>query len=356
DAEPSRQRTNDLEWINKYDQSPRAKLRKKHNEKLQKLIDKHDLKLKRSAKIITTNDTSNVVNMSKTVLTHEQMYVLSKGLKYVPTPSSLNVIDIITNSEKSLFNVPKIFKQAAFAEISTYVSKWKKPEHNNLSKEERLALKQIKCNPAITVVTADKGGKVVVMDRDTYVLQIEEHLNNRNIYENVKDPTNLIKKIFVDELNLRKETIKFTYEFEKDKKLNYLDTTLSRNTVDKAIDLKWFRKDTASDRLLHFESAHHTSIKFNIIKNMATRIINTTRNNNQQLEDLYTLKQILIKSKYPLNLIDNSFQKCLLQNNNNTTTQPTKKKNEDMQFSLCLPYARGMEVLKRKLEKLKIKL
>ncbi|CAF1230956.1 unnamed protein product [Rotaria sordida] len=193
DAEPSRQRTNDLEWINKYDQSPRAKLRKKHNEKLQKLIDKHDLKLKRSAKIITTNDTSNVVNMSKTVLTHEQMYVLSKGLKYVPTPSSLNVIDIITNSEKSLFNVPKIFKQAAFAEISTYVSKWKKPEHNNLSKEERLALKQIKCNPAITVVTADKGGKVVVMDRDTYVLQIEEHLNNRNIYENVKDPTNLIK-------------------------------------------------------------------------------------------------------------------------------------------------------------------
>ena len=92
---------------------------------------------------------------------------------------------------------------------------------------------------------------------------------------------------------------------------------------------------------------------------MATRIINTTRNNNQQLEDLNKLKEMLIKSKYPMNLIEKSIQNCLQQNNsydNNKKTQLTNKKDEEMKFSLCLPYARGMEMLKRKLEKLHIKL
>ena len=60
-----------------------------------------------------------------------------------------------------------------------------------------------------------------------------------------------------------------------------------------------------------------------------------------------------------MNLIEKSIQVCLQQNNtydNNTKTQLTNKKNEEMKLSLCLPYTRGMEVLKRKLEKLKIKL
>ena len=133
--------------------------------------------------------------------------------------------------------------------------------------------------------------------------------------------TEIELKLFVDKLNLLKDTIKFTYEFEKDKKLNYLDTTLTRNIVDKRIDIKWFRKDTASDRLLHFESDHHKSIKLNIITNMATRIINTTRNNNQQLEDLNKLKEMLIKSKYPMNLIEKSIQNCLHKIILTTTTE-----------------------------------
>jgi uncharacterized FlaG/YvyC family protein len=156
-------------------------------------------------------------------------------------------------------------------------------------------------------------------------------------------------------------TRKRTYEFELNKQLNYLDTTLTKNTEEKRIDVKWFRKDTASDRLLHYESAHHKSIKLNIIKNMATKIINITKNKKQQQEDLNKLKDMLVKSKYPKYLIENSIQTCLKQNPINTTatpttTQPTKTKENNTEFSLSLPYVKGMEVLKRKLEKLKIKL
>ena len=193
DAVPFRQHENDLKWINKYDQSPRVNLKEKHDKKLQKLIQNRNLKMNKSTKITTTTVTSNVVNISKAVLPNIQLNVLSKGLKYVPTPSSLNVTDIITNSEKSLYNAPTIIKQAAIAEISTFVTKWKKPSHNNLTNEERKALKQIKSNPTITVVNADKGGKVVVMNRDEYVSKIEEQLTNPNVYESVKDSTNSIK-------------------------------------------------------------------------------------------------------------------------------------------------------------------
>ena len=149
--------------------------------------------MNKSTKITTTTVTSSVVNISKAVLMDIQLNVLSKGLKYVPTPSSLNVTDIITNSEKSLYNAPTIIKLAAIAEISTLVTKWKKPSHNNLTNEERKALKQIKSNPTITVVNAVKGGKMLVMNRDEYVSKIEGQLTNPNVYESVKDPTNSIK-------------------------------------------------------------------------------------------------------------------------------------------------------------------
>jgi uncharacterized FlaG/YvyC family protein len=94
---------------------------------------------------------------------------------------------------------------------------------------------------------------------------------------------------------------------------------------------------------------------------MTNKIINTTRNGIQQKEDLNKLNDMLIKSKYPKYLIDNTIQACLKQVTNNTkqttnTTQTAQTKKNDMEYILSLPYVNGMEVLKRKLEKLKIKL
>lgn len=489
-------------------------------------------------------------------------------MKFVPTPTSINIVDIITNTEKSLYPATKPVKQAAIAEINNFISKWKCPTKTNMTQKEKKSLKEIKCNPNIIVIPADKGGKIVIMDREQYINQIEEQLNNKEIYEIVKDPTNRIKskirriasklfkknkiteaqkyhfnaienlptvrgqpkihkkeipmriitctrstiasnisqfafnmikqlretidhcltntseliyemnqivieddehlvsldvkdlftnvpinqsinitlerigqseafcasnltksdlrellttclqnsyftfnnkffrqktglpmgnilspllsdlymdqfvktklskingklwryvddllvitkmneddvKLYIEELNSLKGTIKFTHEFENNRKLNYLDTTLTRNTIRKTIDVKWFRKDSASDRLLHYESSHHESIKRNIIKNMTTKIIDITKNGNQQQEDLNQLKEMLIKSKYPRHLIGNTIQTCL---RNSTTIQPIQTKEKETEIILSLPYVKGMEVLKRKLEKLKIKL
>ncbi|CAF3257721.1 unnamed protein product [Rotaria socialis] len=168
-------------------------------------------------------------------------------------------------------------------------------------------------------------------------------------------------KSYVDEQNSLKGTIKFTHEFEENNQLNYLNTTLTWNTTEKRIDIKWYRKDTGSNRLLHYESGHHKSVKINIIKNMTNRIIDTTRNNIQQKDDLNKLSGILIKSKYRKYFIDDTIMTCLKQVNNNiipttNTIQTFKNSKNDMEYILSLPYVNGMKVLKRKFEKLNNKL
>jgi hypothetical protein len=59
------------------------------------------------------------------------------------------------------------------------------------------------------------------------------------------------------------------------------------------IKIRWFRKETASDRLLNYESCPAKSIKANIVKNMTTRIIQTTEASEEQKEDLLQLKKML---------------------------------------------------------------
>ena len=59
------------------------------------------------------------MNNSDIVLTEDQMNVLSKGLKFAATPRSLNMIEIITNTEQSLYGAPELTKQLAISEINT---------------------------------------------------------------------------------------------------------------------------------------------------------------------------------------------------------------------------------------------
>lgn len=64
----------------------------------------------------------------------------------------------------------------------------------NISKKEKELLNDIKNTKSIIVVPADKGGKVVVMDKEIYIQQIEEKLKDTELYQIVKDPTEKIKK------------------------------------------------------------------------------------------------------------------------------------------------------------------
>ncbi|CAF5190571.1 unnamed protein product, partial [Rotaria magnacalcarata] len=111
---------------------------------------------------------------------------------------------------------------------------------------------------------------------------------------------------YVNDLNKIRGTIKFTSEFEQNDQINYLDTMLTKTIINNETILKirCFRKDTAADRLLNYESSHGKSIKNNIVKNMPTRILETTQDNIDQQEDLNKLRNMLLKSNYPLKEIE----------------------------------------------------
>jgi len=579
DCQPEREHNNDLHWMNKYDQLPKEKLRRTHERKLQDLMERQ-LRIYNNNNNNNNNnlqqqqpiDTSNVVNLSNINLSNKHLEILSKGLKFVPTPSSLNIIEVIANTENSLYSASTIIKRAAIAEISEFATKWKKPLTSNITKDERILLKEIKSNNNIIVVSADKGGKTVVMNKDMYISKIEDKLKDNKLYEETNDPTkklkkkinnlamklfnkerisesqkldfnsidnlptvrgqpkihkvgnpiriitctrstilssiskftfNLIKQLretidnnimntdefiskinaieledddhlmsldvtelfnnvpinktidivlqrigqsekfcqsnltksnikqllklclnnsfftfnnkyykqikglpmgnilsplladlymhvfindrlyeikdrlyryvddlfvitkmsknelesYVAHLNSGRSSIKLTCEYEKNGQLNFLDTTVSRNPIEKKLEVRWFRKETASDRLLHFNSSHHYSIKLNIIRTMVQRIINTTTNNEHQQQDLDILKQMLFKSSYPKQLVERTIQKCLQKSRNLlNSNDPDNQQRVETKFILSLPYVKGMEVLKRKLEKIGIKL
>ena len=94
-AEPQRNHEYDLKWINRYDQGYKQHLIEKHDKKLEMLRKKQKQTENDQQPITTTSsktrahaqsNTSNVINLSKVNLSAAHLEVLSKGLKFVPTP------------------------------------------------------------------------------------------------------------------------------------------------------------------------------------------------------------------------------------------------------------------------------
>ena len=564
-CQPQRQFHNDLNWMNTNDGKKKEKMHQRHERKLEKLRKRgHHTPLRNNEM-----DTSNVINLSMKELTTQQTRVLSKGLKFVPTSTSIRVVDIIANAECSLNHTPMITKQAAIAEITTFVNRWRKPTVDNMSHDERRAMKQLKNMNELIIIQADKGGKTVVMDRTEYINKIETKLNDESTYEKVPDPTKIVKKkiaeltnrlfkanrinqstkyeltsvdniakirgqpkihkkdypmrivtcsrntitspisrfafsfirqlretiknnisnttkfveeitkvrlekeerftsldvedlftnipvtraidiainklgssekfcestltktdlkqilltalnnnyvqfngnfykqkhglpmgntlspiladlymddyiekkmmkvnepgrlwryvddffiitkmeehevqTYVKELNKIKGKIRFTYEYEKNGTINFLDTHLTRKE-DGNVGTRWFRKETAADRLLNYDSQHQQSTKVNIIRNMTTRIMETTKEKNEQKQDLDRLKTMLIKSNYPRHIIEKNIENALI------TSTPEENQNnakKEEKYCITLPYVKGIEVLRRKLADINIKL
>ena len=66
-------------------------------------------------------------------------------------------------------------------------------KYNNLTREERSALYNLKNDKNIVIKSADKDSAVVVLDRDDYIKEAEEQLGDKDIYEKVcNDPGPLI--------------------------------------------------------------------------------------------------------------------------------------------------------------------
>ena len=160
----------------------------------------------------------NFINFSTRILFKAEVSLLSKGLKFIHTPKSVNKALIkeelecfgrklrllwhfrneesitISNpfKKKSTFN-PK-GKDAA---IELYLSRLEeeimaidtKLSYSNFTKEERLALNSLRDDTSIIIKEADKGSGVVVWDREDYLKEAEKQLGDKETYEELSsDP------------------------------------------------------------------------------------------------------------------------------------------------------------------------
>ena len=158
---------------------------------------------------------SNVVNISKRVLSQAEISLLSKGLKFIPTPPTVNrailkeELEVFgrklrlkwhfrDNESSGIYNIFK--KKSNFkprkkdAAIEIYLSKLEEEifnldfnlQYNNLTKAERAALRNLRDDTSIVIKEADKGSAVVVWDREDYLAEADKQLGDSNVYAELK--------------------------------------------------------------------------------------------------------------------------------------------------------------------------
>jgi len=176
------------------------------------------MKCRRLAKERETNE-KFLKNFSDHQLTDNQVSVISKGLKFIPTPVTnensirqqllrdfeqfarrmrLQYIFHGQNKEPHPFHVksqwmppvqPSIALESYLENVKIQLAEitLTKPK-NNLSRNEVIALKELKNNPAINLRKADKGTTTVIMNKQAKINEAQVQLDNREHYKPLKAP------------------------------------------------------------------------------------------------------------------------------------------------------------------------
>ena len=170
-------------------------------------------------------------NLSTHQLSDDQVNVLSRGLKYIPTPVTnkttmrrqllrdceqfarrmhLQYIFHGKDKEPHPFHVksnwmPPVQQSIALESYLESVKaqlaniRVKKPK-NNLSCNEMLALKEVKNNCTIKVKNADKASTTVIMNKSNKIQEAEVQLENREHYKPLEAPMGNIAQTKVNQI------------------------------------------------------------------------------------------------------------------------------------------------------------
>ena len=176
----------------------------------------------------------NVINLSKRELNKAEISLLSKGLKFIPTPSAINKAKIKENLEifgrklrlkwhfrnennstvadpfveKSKFNprgdtIIEAYLSCLEDKIMRMADSFN-PTYNNLTREERLALNTLRDDTSIVIKEADKGSAVVVWDREDYIKEANSQLQDSEVYEETSLDSKFLADIIFQALNKMK--------------------------------------------------------------------------------------------------------------------------------------------------------
>ena len=127
--------------------------------------------------------------MSERNLTPGQEEVLKMGLNFAPVPTKFPLQDTITGIEEAARRLLQDDANDLRMKVCT-ILKSSKLLKDNITKEHRGALREIKGWKDEVILPADKGNATVVMKRSDYDEKMEQLLQDLTTYRRLpKDPT-----------------------------------------------------------------------------------------------------------------------------------------------------------------------
>ena len=160
------------------------------------------LKRRQLVDVCLLDNTKVVVNISSYNLTDTEMVLLSKGLNFSVPPQQLDKTDVMTSFEMLLretSQVPSNCWQRLKSRLKnvclSYVYSYDQRTCNNLSKQEKLALKELYQKHDLVICKPDKGNGVVILDRSAYLQKMDNILKDQSKFKALStDPTEAREK------------------------------------------------------------------------------------------------------------------------------------------------------------------
>ena len=133
-----------------------------------------------------------MINLSKYNLSANQNKILAKGLNYAVTPEKIPTEEFIVAAEQATWSLPQEQKDKLCADITGVLKSAKVPKQN-ITRQERTALKGLQKEKSITILPADKGKATVIMEKREYQEKMKEMLRHHHAPREI---TTMVK--FVD--------------------------------------------------------------------------------------------------------------------------------------------------------------
>ena len=186
------------QWMSKLSDKWFYKTKERHQKKFAILQQKSKPKNRGNEPIVKVSKTEKdklqskwVVNASDRPLTATEESILKRGLNYAVTPSKLPVHDYVMGIESACRNLGEGTHEAAKlrADCVRIIKQAKLPK-SNITQEERRALNTLAKDTNITILPADKGRAVVVMNATDYKEKAKALLGDTTTYKVLsRDPT-----------------------------------------------------------------------------------------------------------------------------------------------------------------------
>ncbi|KAH6929187.1 hypothetical protein HPB50_023986 [Hyalomma asiaticum] len=180
-------------------------------------------------------EATSIQNLSRKQLSRDHVSVLSRGMNFAVAPRVIPKRDIIVETEECFRHMKDTAAVAlARSRIVNILANSRTPR-SNLTSSERAALEDLRSDPSVVVLEADKGKGIVVMDRKDYEGKMQEILDDPLHFEKMQhDPTLSTERQLVD----------------------YLRRLKTKGMVDQSLYRRLFSSDGATPRAYGLPKVH----------------------------------------------------------------------------------------------------